>query len=278
MQEDEGTYLITDDPWKARMQYWLKKAGEASVRTMRFRLKGTHVYYKKVDERFTISDISDKVASCTKCISKDLASEGPYSFLANRAWNPFYYQVDPPERIHTLDEIMGNTSFVTRYSWSLEKLFCRGSGIKGSIPITRGESSITVPEINSNIVCHVLGKLFILLLIISLLIWFDIPSSALGIIIFICVIFLIRLGYSTYRLMGLRKDIVNDESPALYKYWETYVHSRPKDGLTIACIFLEVVFLYILPLIYLCFSNPPAAVVSNLYVPDCSAYLCLISF
>ena len=169
-----------------------------------------------------------------------------------------------PERIHTLDEIMGNTSFVTRYSWSLEKLFCRGSGIKGSIPITRGESSITVPEINSNIVCHVLGKLFILLLIISLLIWFDIPSSALGIIIFICVIFLIRLGYSTYRLMGLRKDIVNDESPALYKYWETYVHSRPKDGLTIACIFLEVVFLYILPLIYLCFNNPPAACVSNL--------------
>lgn len=268
MQEDEGTYLITDDPWKARVTYWLKKAGEASVRTTRFRLKGTHVYYKKVDERYTISDVSDKVASCTKCISKDLASESPYSFLANRAWNPFYDQVDPPERIHTLDEIMGNTSFVTRYSWSLEKLFCRGSGIRGSIPITRGDSSITVPEINSNIFCHVLGKIFILLLIISLLIWFDIPSSALGIIIFICVIFLIRLGYSTYRLMGLRKDIVNDESPALYKYWETYVHSRPKDGLTIAYIFLEVVLLYILPLIYLCFSNPPAACVSNLDESD----------
>ena len=280
MQEDEGSNIIDDDPMAARARYWFKKAWDASILTMRYRLAGTHIYYKKVDEHFRITDISDKFNKfeCTRCCSKDLASEGPYSFFANKSWNPFFEQVNPPERIHSLDEILGTTNYITRYSWSLEKLFCRKGGIYSAIPITQGPASITEAEINSNIACHVLGKIFILLLVVGILVWFGMAPSALGILIVVFIIFFACLGCSTHRLMQLRKDIVNSDDVAVYKFMEVYQHSSPKNGFTIFIMSVAVLLLYILPLIYLCTANPPSATVSlldviNLYF---SSYLILL--
>ena len=268
MQEDEGSNIIDDDPMAARARYWFKKAWDASILTMRYRLAGTHIYYKKVDEHFRITDISDKFNKfeCTRCCSKDLASEGPYSFFANKSWNPFFEQVNPPERIHSLDEILGTTNYITRYSWSLEKLFCRKGGIYSAIPITQGPASITEAEINSNIACHVLGKIFILLLVVGILVWFGMAPGALGILIVVFIIFFACLGCSTHRLMQLRKDIVNSDDVAVYKFMEVYQHSSPKNGFTIFIMSVAVLFLYILPLIYLCTVNPPSATVSLLNV------------
>jgi len=256
MQEDEGTYLIDDDPLKARIMYWLRKAWDASVETMRYRLCGTHIYYKQVDDKFAVSDAAVKF---NKCCSKDLTSEGLYSFFANKSWNPLFNQLPTPIRVHSLDEILGKQNYITRYSWSLQKLFCSGGGIQSTIPITRGESSMTKQEITSSIVCHVLGNILIILLVVGILVWLELAPGALGIIIVIVAICLACLGCSTYRMVELRQDVVSNKSASMYKYYEVYQHSRPKDSFTISAIVFEVVVLYLLPLIYLCSTSAPSA-------------------
>jgi len=270
MEEDDGSSLIADDPWGARVKYWLEKARNGCVCTMKYRLSGKHIYFKKFVAETNAATPSSprniatiintsKCANCINCISEDLASEGPYSYIANKEWNPCFNQKSP-ERIRTLDETLGNTYYVTRHSWSLEKLFCRSGGLHSAIPITQGESSITKAQINSNIACNLLGNVIIVLLFIGVVAWFDLTPAALGIVSIIVVIVLIWVGFATLRLWGLRKDVVNNENTTLYRYWEIYQHSMPKDHFIWAFIFLQAVFLYLLPLVYLAIENPPPAV------------------
>ena len=247
MEEDDGSSLIDGDPWGARVKYWLRKARNGCVCTMKYRLSGKHRSFMKMDERNTVTIMNNnKCASCINCISEDLASEGPYSYIANKEWNPCFNQKSP-ERIRTLDETLGNTYYVTRHSWSLEKLFCRSGGLHSAIPITRGESSITKAQINSNIACNLLGNVIIVLLFIGAVAWFDLTSAALGIVSIIVAILVIWVGFATLRLWGLRKDVVNNESTTLYRYWEIYQHSMPKDHFIWAFIILQVFFFTFYP-------------------------------
>ena len=97
--------------------------------------------------------------------------EGPISFMANRGWigigcpNPnqggderrctwfsFYQTLSSPKREYTLGQALGNDSYVTKDSWSLEKLFCRRGGIESATIITYGPSSITEAQIESNVI------------------------------------------------------------------------------------------------------------------------------
>ncbi|KAL7553040.1 hypothetical protein ACHAWF_016283 [Thalassiosira exigua] len=255
MEEDDGTSLIDDDPRRARIQYWLKKAGKACVRTMRHRLTGKYRYFKKMEEG---SGIATQVNS--KCIDLiSVFSEGPYSFFANKEWNPCFVQKSNT-KIDNVDEILGSTFYVTRYSWSLEKLFCRSGGIHSAIPITHGESSLTKVQINSNIACNILGNVIVVLLFISFALWFGLPQVVLGITTFIVVLYFLWVGYTTCRLFDLRREIANDKSTALYRYWELHEHSIPKDGFVWTVIFFQVWFLYILPLIFLCINSPNSAI------------------
>lgn len=253
MEEEEDTSLVDGDPWGARVIYWMKKAGHGTVRTMQYRLSGTHINLKRVDILENVME-DNKFFNCINCLSKDMAAaQSPYSFFANRKWNPCFVQIDEPELLPTLEKKLGNTTYVTRDSWSLEKLFCRKGGIHSAIPITQGDASITEAQINSNIACNLLGNIIIVLLFASFLVWFGLPASVLlGLAIIIIIIFFTCVGFATYKLVDLRRDIVNDDNPTLYRYWEIYQRSVPKRGLTRTVICLQVLFLYLVPLTYLC--------------------------
>jgi len=271
IEEDDGSTLMDDDPWKAKILYWLKKAMKGCVRTMQYRLSGTRIYFMKKHERNKISTLSN--SKCTNFInritckmnySEDVAPDGRgrirsfakesrYSyFFANGEWNPCF-TTQPLERIHTLDEILGNTYYVTRHSWSLEKLFCRSGGMDSAIPITQGESSMTKAQINSTIACSLLGNISIVLLFVGAVVWFKPPPIMLVILILslLAVVFFISVGFTLRRLWILRRDIVNDENPTLYRYKEEYRHSKPKVPLVWTVVFLEFVLFYLLPFIYL---------------------------
>ncbi|KAL7542868.1 hypothetical protein ACHAXR_012175 [Thalassiosira sp. AJA248-18] len=256
MEEDDASSLLDDDPWKARVKYWLKQAGNGCVRTMRYRLSGIHVHSMQMNVGKEGTLVNNKI---TAFISEDLFSQGPYSYIANKEWNPCTVKRQPPERIHTLDDVLERRAYVTRYSWSLEKLFCRSGGFHSSIPITRGDSSITKAQINSNIACNIIGNGIGVLLFSSAVVWFEPPPALFGVVIAVAVVFFIWVGFATYRLFGLRKDIVNNAGSTLYRYSEIYQHSMPKDHFIWAVVFLQVCLLYLLPLIYLCNNNSATA-------------------
>ena len=163
MEEDDQSSLKADDGWGVRCRYWARKADEACVRTMKYRLSGTRTYVERRDQR-TKPRIAEKL----------LPSRSLYSWIASKEWNPCFYQ-QSPRKIQTLDEMLGNTFYVTNHSWSLERLFCR---IRHATTITQGESSITEAQINSNIACNLLGNVFIAMLFTGTIVWFELPPIA----------------------------------------------------------------------------------------------------
>lgn len=136
MEDDEegrdslrGASSHGDLSWREKINYYVKLAWRGSVRTMRFRLSGKHKYFKRMNVGSTRraivapSIIEDRIKCC-----KNFFAEGLYSYFANKGWNKCFVQMQQERRIHTLEETLCKTVYVTEKSWGLEKLFCRSGG------------------------------------------------------------------------------------------------------------------------------------------------------
>lgn len=244
----------------------LEKMKKVCVDTMKYRLSGKRSELKKElgssrdndDSQSTVARDVDGRTSVRRCML-DFFSEGPYSFFANRC-SPCFEKKPETEPLRTLKEVLGNDSYVTHRSWTLEKLFCRRGGLNSAIVITQGESKVTPPQIYSSIACNVLGAVLIILLSASGLVWLGLPSAALGIAIFFVLVAFGYVGFATYRLLILTGDT---ESNTLFRRWKLYISSEPKDFVTWSVISCEMVFFYLLPLIYLIVRKSPGAIVSS---------------
>lgn len=239
--EEEVDQTLQGDSLVSKAKYFMKQAYKGCYKTMQFRLSGKHYSFKRRNE-------AEAKKPNNKC-----------SIKAN--CNLCFEEIDD-EKLPTLDEVLGRTSYVTKYSWNLEKLFCRRGGLNSAIPITSGASSMTIDQINSSMACNIIGNLIIVLLFCSAIVWFNPPSEVLGIIITLTVISFIVILCSTYRLIDLRRDIENSVDVGdrdTLGYWVFYQHSMPKPNLVWVVLFCEVLFLYVLPLAYLCTSNSPGA-------------------
>lgn len=224
------------DSWPAEVKRWCLLAQEGCIETMKYRLSGRHIEQLKFEK----------------------APRGIWTSIWTSIW--CYDKMDEYERDKSLDEVLGNKSYVTRYSWSLEQLFCRRGGLHSAIPITTGDLSIRPEQINSNIACHVLGALIIILLFASGLAWMNLPGAGLTVVIIGLIVSAFSVGLSIYRLWGLKGDITSN----VITDWNVYRHSTPKVSFVWFVVGSEVVFFYLLPLIYLCVSkNTPSAVVSE---------------
>mmetsp|Transcript_13321 Transcript_13321/g.28260 ORF Transcript_13321/g.28260 Transcript_13321/m.28260 type:complete len:973 (+) Transcript_13321:182-3100(+) len=253
MEEYDGTSLIDEDPMGARVKFWLTKAANACRHSLEYRLSGKRVVFTRMNDTNGVTAASNTFIDCINNTSFS-------RWLANKGWNPFYVQKEAPERIASLNEVMGNTHYVTRFNWSLEKLFCAKGGLHSAIPITQGDSSITKAQINSNIVCNIVGNLIIVLILAGAIVWFELTSlsTAVGIVAFIC---FIHVSIAVYRMWILRNDIINDENTGtLYSFWGLYQQTTPKPRFGWAVLFAQLVFFYILPLIYLAAENMPHAI------------------
>lgn len=190
-----------------------------------------------------------------------------------------YEPLDPPRRQWTIDEVRGKVPFITKNAWSLEKLFCVG-GRTASIPVVAGPSAITRKEATSSFVCAILGNIFFVLLVAGLLVWFGVSGAILGIIIAVIILCCIPEVMSILRLRRLYNDIApkdvveenNDEddvaateeeavSSAIYQVWEAWKLNKPTATFTWIFIALEVICLYLWPLIHMALlKNVPSTI------------------
>ena len=292
MAEEEGTGT------NLTPLQWLHLAGGAVVKTMRYRLSGTHTTYRKkyLDEDIAnmvpkeAEDVMNRCIKCRNSCSEDFFAEGPYSYFANKPWNSCFDHSLAIENRHyrTVQEVMSTSVYVTRYSWSLEKLFLRGGGINSAIPVTSGPARLTQKQIDSNLACVIIGNSILALLLIGLAVWFDLSGPSLVIVSILIVAHFTKIAFTRYRLWGIRKgelrfekwevscfeeDVANclptdvikadrdqNQSTVAFRYWETHQKSEPKDRCTLFTIALECVLLYLVPLVYLCATkNAPAA-------------------
>ncbi len=223
--------------------YWLVKAKDATRRTMKIRLAGKETKYKKQKGQEKPS-YEDKHNRCPV---------GLFSLLTTKL--PCYKQFDEEvqkEEIRSLGEVLGLTSYVTRYSWSLEKLFCRSERQRSSIFLTSGDARVSGHQITSSIVCRVIGDLLIILLVVGLFVWLrgSGMNSTAGIVLasLLLLVVVAYIAYNTKYLKEIFKDTSDQSGETWTRFWEVRRINEPSDRFIWICVVAEILLFYLLPL------------------------------
>ena len=209
--------------WYEKTRYWLTKAKDATKSTMRIRLSGKETKYKKQkgEEK---PEYGDKHNGCPV---------GLFSLLTMKL--SCYKQFDEEEQkkeIRSLGEVLGFTSYVTRYSWSLDKLFCRSKKQASSIFLTSGEARVDEHQIKSSIACRIIGNLLICLLVVGLFVWMsgygmDLTGGVL--IALLLAVVLAYVAYNTAYLKEILKDTSDQSGTTWTRFWEVRRINEPSD-------------------------------------------------
>lgn len=226
-----------------KTRYWIGKAKDATKATMKIRLAGKEKKYKKQKGQDT-PRYEDKHNRCPV---------GLFSLLTTKL--PCYKQFDEEkqkEEIRSLGEVLGLTSYVTRYSWSLEKLFCRSGMQRSTIFLTSGEAGVSGHQIMSSIVCKVIGNLMIILLVVGLFVWLKGSGmySTAGIVLagLLLLIVVAYIAYNTKYLKEIFKDTSDQSGATWTRFWEVRRINEPSDRFIWICVVAEILLFYLWPL------------------------------
>ncbi|CAJ1945283.1 unnamed protein product [Cylindrotheca closterium] len=112
-----------------------------------------------------------------------------------------------PKFIHTIPEVQDYRPFLTKPTWSLERIFCRPEPSR-YISIVRGPGALTKAQLKSSVICSFLSMFMICLLVIGFLVWFGL--GAVPIIIFLIIVFMVSWSSlrNTYNLVRLGRDLI----------------------------------------------------------------------
>ena len=168
-------------------------------------------------------------------------------------------KVDPPEKIFSMEEILGTRRFLTQHNWSMERVLCSNRKSQ-SIVVVQGPSALKKGQVISSVVCVLLAIVGILLLVISFLVWLE--KSAVVMVIFALLIMCccfprIQTMFRVLRAYRQVEDHVEDSEKldkfedGIYQSFETYRVSRPKKAFRYALFAVNVGFFFIWPTVTL---------------------------
>lgn len=124
-----------------------------------------------------------------------------WSFLSERC--RLFRVLDEPKKLYCIDDAQGLRPFVTKWTWSLERVYCNPNSSR-YIAIIKGPGAMTRRQISSSLVCTFIGIIFTILLICSVLTWFD---ASWAVIVIATVVLLIFFSCKMRRVRKLWKVI-----------------------------------------------------------------------
>jgi uncharacterized integral membrane protein len=98
-----------------------------------------------------------------------------------------------------------------------------------------------------------MGLLIYVLILGGIAHWFGLEGAELGLLLFVLVFFVILANITTYRILDVRRDII--EQKKVFRFWVKHLITTPKDSFTMGFIVAEVVLFFVVPLIYLCLDG-----------------------
>ena len=194
---------------------------------------------------------------------------GPFSRLTmHRFMENFYNVLDEPIRQYQVGDVAGFTTYVTKFSWGLESIFCRNRSSK-HIVVIDGESALTKKQVKSSFCCFLLGSILILGVVLSAMLWIvRVTLSSLLAFLVILLFFLVHVAIfykpiwslcyiaAEYRRVLMREDGKlrsikwNSQSNALCHAEETFRLSEPKKlGVYWFAMAFVAFFFFFIPLI-----------------------------
>ena len=243
-----------------RLKYTLLTAEEAALSG---KIHNNYIY---------CSDIYNlkRFDSCSTDDSGD--SETLYQYSSHGHWRikmtqlmpkGMFITLDEPRRCWTQAEIDFNVPFYTKSSWSLESVFCRQKN-SSHIAMVSGQSAVTFQQTGSSLTCYLFGVLFYILLVAGVMVYMDISSTLMAIVICLLVAYWVWQGRKELRLIRhnnaiLRKlqDEENSDShdTALFQKWQTYMVTKPTPIFAWICFGIKNFIIAMIPFAYFCYSR-----------------------
>jgi len=171
--------------------------------------------------------------------------------------------LDPPRRIYQWEELREITPFLTRFNYSMQKMWGRGiDGRRRTVVVARGPSGLTATQMRFAGVCSVTGTVLVTLCFVGGLVWMATGPGSYVVVALVslvcCVVPLVRSNremYSMYRSLneeeeeptGERDDRHGDGN--VFHVWETVRITRPKAWYCYTRVAIEIVFLFLWPFI-----------------------------
>jgi hypothetical protein len=203
-----------------------------------------------------------------------------------------YQACRTPEEVYTIDDARDVRPYVTSYSWTLEKVFCRPRNSR-YVAIVKGPGAVTRAQMRSSFICSLIGSFLIFFLMLSALYYLQFGAVFLGFAIAVCIIVALPSFYNTYKLYKifwrliwhrteLKKDgssapedtttsfhsdpdnmvYLDEPSDAVYLVQKCYRVTTPTHTMCWIMFVLEIFVLFLWPMISLfAVENWPLALV-----------------
>jgi len=160
-----------------------------------------------------------------------------------------------------MDDIQGNRPFLTRDTWSLEKIFCRDTKSR-YVVVHDGPDAVTRAQIHSSVACFVIGNSLGLAVFAAFLHWFGASIMVITVatlLILVCQVSRLKFAMSltsVLRKIKLRNEDYKDKdgmSKGLFQVWRRFRVRQPRKNFCFLIFAMEVVFLFLWPLFTLYF-------------------------
>ena len=168
----------------------------------------------------------------------------------------------------------------------MQRMWFGGANRQQKVTVVNGEYALTPEQIKYSALVTVLSSVLISLLVIGFLVWMEQGIGLyllVAILSILCIIFpLTKASYelstmyhsvSSAEMQGFsRRDVTVQSGTTLFQVWETVRISQPKEWYCYARVIVEVVFLFLWPLIaLLVLGNYPIALI--FFVFGCISFL-----
>jgi hypothetical protein len=177
------------------------------------------------------------------------------------------------ERIYSIEDARDVRPYVTSYTWSLEKIFCRPANSR-YIAIIRGPGALTAAQLRSSLACSIIGTFLIFFVFFSALMYFKWGLIFTLFMVAVAAVSSWPTLRGTYRLFKTRRDMSQgnlrrsgsaseagsqlvdnrshaEESECVYQVQETFRVTRPTRKFCHIMFGLEVALFFVYPLVAL---------------------------
>lgn len=124
---------------------------------------------------------------------------------------PFYDLAQHPKRLYQVEEVYQNYVIRNRYTWGLDRFYCRNLHTPVSMGFVDGNSSLTKPQTLSSTICFFLVISMKLLFIIAMLIWFRVRVLVVSLMTLLIIVILSKDVVSGLRLLRQVKKLEMEE-------------------------------------------------------------------
>ncbi|KAL7471321.1 hypothetical protein ACHAXS_011620 [Conticribra weissflogii] len=192
-----------------------------------------------------------------------------------------FEELDPPKRIYEWEEIREILPFLTRFNYSMQKMWGRGiDRRRRTVVVARGPSGLTATQIRFAGVCSIAGTVLTTLCFIGGLVWMATGPGSYVVVALVslvcCVVPLVRSNremYAMYRTLNEGDDEKEEQAGQgngkhddyrgdanVFHVWETVRITRPKAWYCYTRVAIEIVFFFLWPFIaMLAKKNYPVA-------------------